>query len=115
LLDFGGEQSHYHGIYYNKSSELIYVGTLRTEKIDIFNCNLELVGIIRTPGNNPYTIAEYDNKLFVGTYGGNILVIENGIITQNFTTVCSNIYSIMLDSYGYMLVVGRKNDNVSYN
>jgi hypothetical protein len=98
----------YRGIYFNKTNDLIYVGiSAANQTIDIFDRNLTLIGNINTRGYNPYSIAEYDRKMYVGTLEGSILVIENGAIIHSFTTVCLSISSIMIDSYGYMLVLSR--------
>jgi hypothetical protein len=98
---------NYRGIYYNRTNDLIYVGTYANQSIDIFNQNLTLVGNISTPGYGPYSIAEYDNKMYVGTFNGSILVIENGVIIRSFTTVCGSITSILIDIYGNILVLSR--------
>ncbi len=45
--------------------------------------------------------------MYVCTLEGSILVIENGAIIRSFTTVCLSISSIMIDSYGYMLVLSH--------
>jgi hypothetical protein len=99
--------SFFRGIHYNKTNDLIYVGTEAQQRIDIFNRDLTLVGNISTPGYNPFSIAEYDNKMFVGTNEGSILVIENGVIIRSFTTVCNKISSVMVDTYGKMLVLSQ--------
>jgi hypothetical protein len=106
-----GVQS-YRGIYYNKTNDLIYVGTVGKQRIDVFNRDLTLVGIISTPGYGPFSIAEYDNKMFVASTEGSILVIENGVIIRSFTTVCGFITSIMIDTYGNMLVLSVANSLV---
>ncbi len=105
IKEFINNGVSYRGIYYNKTNDLIYVGTEASQTIDIFNRDLTLVGNIITPGYAPYAIAEHDNKMYVGTTVGSILIIENGVIIQNFTTVCSDVSSIMIDSYGFMLVL----------
>jgi hypothetical protein len=96
---------YYRGIYYNKTNDLIYAGTEGKQGIDIINRDLTLVGNISTTGYSPFSIAEYDNKMYVGTIEGSILVIENGIIIRNFTTICGMISSILIDTYGNMLVL----------
>jgi hypothetical protein len=56
---------YYRGIYYNETNDLIYAGTQSNNRIDIFNQNLTLVGNIGTNGLSPFSIAEYDNKMYV--------------------------------------------------
>jgi hypothetical protein len=102
----------YRGIYYNKTNDLIYVGTQENQRIDIFNRYLTLIGNINIPGYRPYSIAEYDNKMFVGTMEGSILVIENGVIIRNLTTVCGFIPSIMIDTYGNLLILSHSKSSV---
>jgi hypothetical protein len=103
---------YYRGIYYKITNDLIFVGTQAGQSIDVFNQNLTLVGNINTTGYTPYSIAEYDNKMFVGTIEGSILVIDNEVIIRSFTTVFSNIYTIMIDTDGNMLVLSRTNSIV---
>ena len=50
--------------------------------------------------------------MYVCTLEGSILVIENGAIIRSFTTVFGNINSIMVDTYGNMLVLSRTNSAV---
>ncbi len=102
----------YRGIYYNKTNDLIYAGTQNLQRIDVINRDLTLIGIISTPGYGPQSIAEYDNKMYVGTVESTILVIENGVIIRSFTTVCSFITAILIDVYGNMLISSRTNSAV---
>jgi hypothetical protein len=50
--------------------------------------------------------------MFVGTIEGIILVMENDVIIRNFTTVCGFISSMMIDTYGNMLVLSFSNSFV---
>ncbi len=107
IKQFNNAGVTYRGIYYNKTNDLIYVAAEAKQRIDTFNRNLTLVKNISTPGYSPHSIAEYDSKMYVSTMDGSILVIENGVIIRNFTTVCNKISSIMIDTYGKMLVLSE--------
>ncbi len=92
-------------ILYNKTSDLIYVADIIQLRILILNRNLTVVSTISTTGYTPIGLAVYDNKLYVGTVSGSILVFQDGIIIKNFTTPCTSISKISIDEYGYMLVL----------
>jgi hypothetical protein len=92
-------------ILYNKTSNLIYVADTIQLRILILDRNLSLVGAIDTIGYTPYGLAVYDDKLYVGTVSGSILVIQGGIIIKNVTTPCGSIAKLLIDDYGYMLIL----------
>ena len=93
------------GILYNKTNNLIYVADIIQLRILILDRNLSFVNAIDTIGYTPYGLAIYDDKLYVGTTSGSILVIQDGIIIKNFITTCGSIAKLLIDGYGYMLVL----------
>jgi DNA-binding beta-propeller fold protein YncE len=96
--------STYRGIYYNKTSDLIYVADFTTYYcISVFNRNLTFIESINI-GYKPYGLADYDEKLFVGTMNGTILVIQNKIVIKTFSTICNAISSLLIDNDGYMII-----------
>jgi hypothetical protein len=103
---FNNAAVNYRGIYYNKSSDLIYIGTEASKSINIFNRNLTLLGNINTPGYTPYAFAEYNNEIFAGTKESIVLVFKNNVMIRSFNTVCGLISSIFIDSYGFILLLG---------
>jgi hypothetical protein len=104
---------NFRGIYYNKTNDLIYVGISNIQEIYLFDRNLTKLRTISTPGYATLAIAEFDNKMFVGTEQSRILVIENEIITRNFITNCTSIKSILVDNSGYILILGTPFDYVN--
>ena len=56
-------------------------------------------------GYQPFALAEYGDKLFVGTRNGTILVIQNKIVISTFSTNCnSRVTSLLIDNYGHMMI-----------
>jgi hypothetical protein len=92
-------------IVYNKTNNLIYVADTVQLRILILDRNLSFVSAINTTGYTPYGLAVYDDKLYVGTVSGSILVIQGGIIVKNFTTPCVTMSKISIDDYCYMLLL----------
>jgi hypothetical protein len=81
---------------------LIYVGDINYS-IFIFNRSLELIDKIDI-GFQPFALAEYGDKIFVGTLNGKILQIQNKIVISTYTTICNYITSLLIDNDGYMII-----------
>ncbi len=106
---------YYSAIYYNQTSNLLYVGGVQSNRIDILDLNLNLVDFFNLTVNHTVSaIQGYNNYLYIGistwfgNSGGKILVLLNNVIVQNFYG-CYNTYlsgsqvnSILFDEYGYM-------------
>jgi DNA-binding beta-propeller fold protein YncE len=97
--------SIFRGIYHNKTSDLIYVADFTTFNcISVFNRNLTFIEKINV-GYKPHALTDYDEKLFVGTMNGTILVIQNKTVINIYNTPCnSTITSLLIDTEGYMIV-----------
>ena len=92
----------YRGLYYNSSSNKIYVAAHIKCAIDVFDLNLTLVDSISTLSYSPWSIQGYKNYIYAGTYNSsNLLVIENKVIIQIYP-VCNCLSSILIDNFGYM-------------
>ena len=100
-----GGSPHYRGISYNPSNGLIYVAAYWLNEIQIFTLDLNLIRRLSTSPNYPWSIAESSNQLYVGTYGGIIIVYQNEIIINQFNGCDGNndvLTSILFDQNGYM-------------
>jgi hypothetical protein len=100
---FYNNGSEYRGIYYNKISDLIYVADKNASSLWIFNRSLALIETIYI-GYQPFALAEYGDKLFVGTVNYTILVIQNKIVIKTFSTICNSTTSLLIDNDGYMMI-----------
>jgi hypothetical protein len=100
---FYNNGSAYRGIYYNKTSDLIYVAAQNLSSIFIFNRSIALIEKIGI-GYKPFALAEYGNKLFVGTKNGTILVIYNKTVINTYISICSSINSLLIDNDGYIII-----------
>ena len=108
LLNYSNNKSFHRGIYYNETSDLLYVSLSGSAfKIRVFNRNLTLMRTIATSNFVPYSLNSYMNTLFVGTKNGSVLVLENETIKTVYNDVCeqtSTVSSILIDEFGYMAV-----------
>ena len=103
ISQYYSQSAFYRGLYYNSSSNLIYVAGNMINEINIFDQDLNLNDTISTSFNPPWSIQGYKNYIYVGTTTGKLFVIENKDIIQIFV-VCSGSYltSIVIDHFGYM-------------
>ena len=111
---YNSTSAGYHGLYYNSSSNTIYVASYLKYLIDVFDLNLNLVDSINISTYQPWSIQGYKNYIYVGTSTGHLIVIENKVIIQT-VTVCNvaQLTSIQIDNFGYM-ALSCYNDNKAY-
>jgi len=102
---YNGTNPNYRGIYINSANNLIYTAPYAFKVIHVFNLNFSFSHNISTSTYNPYSIAGYNNQLYVGTLNGFILVIENEIFVRAFRGCNGNsttLSSIIFDNCGLM-------------
>ena len=106
--------AYYRGLYYNSSSNSVYVSGYINCAIDVFDLNLTLVDSISTSPYKPYSLQGYKNYIYVGTDTGQFLVIENKVITKQYA-ICSGTFltSILIDHFGFM-ALSCNNDRKAY-
>ena len=95
----------YYGISYNPSNSLIYVAAYGLKEIQVFNLDLTLIRRFSTSPHAPFSITEFSNQLYVGTWEGIILVYQNEEIINQFNGCDGNgvyLTSILFDRNGYM-------------
>ena len=95
----------YRGISYNPSNGFIYVVAYGLNEIQVFNLDLTLQRHLSTSPHSPYSITFSSNQLYVGTYGGIILVYQNEILINQFDGCSGNsgwLRSILFDLNGNM-------------
>ncbi len=68
------------GIYFNSTSNFIYISAYNFNVIDVFYFNLSLSHNISTSTYQPFSIVEYNNQMYVWTTTGEILVIVNELL-----------------------------------
>ena len=101
----GGDIYPYLGISYNPSNGLLYVAALGLKEIQVLNLDLTLIRRSSTSPHMPFSITISSNKLYVGTYGGMILVYQNESLIYQFNGCNGNsdrVMSILFDPNGYM-------------
>ena len=79
-----GSAPWYKGIYYNCTNNFIYVAPFAFNVIQVFDLNLILNHTFSTATYKPWSIGKYNNKMYVGTYTGTILVLEDEVIINTF-------------------------------
>jgi hypothetical protein len=104
----------YRRIYHNYTSDILYVASLSSKRIDLFYRNLTFISSISLT-NQPYALTEKNGKLYVGIFGGVISVLENNLVVKTITTLCSGGYisSIVMDANEFMAVLCY-NNNILY-
>ena len=103
-----GATPAYCGISCNPSNGLIYVVATNINEIQVFNLDLFLIRRFSTLPHKPFSITESSKKLYVGTYGGIILIYQNEIIINQFNACDGNsglLSAIFFDSNGYMATI----------
>ena len=96
---------YFEGMYYNSSSNSIFVASYYDKKIVEFTKDLLLLSSFSTANYMPASINGINDKLYVGTLDGVILVLINRIISQVYLGCDSISYyysatSIFFDNYG---------------
>ena len=112
-----GSTPLYRGISYNPSNELIYIAARGLKEIQVFNLNLTLIRRLSTSPHYPYSITESSNKLYLGTLGGIILVMQNEKIIKQLNGCNGNsvwLTSISFDKTGYMATSCNNPTNTLY-
>jgi hypothetical protein len=104
----------YRGIFYDLKDNILYVAAKSINKIDMFDRNLLFLGSINTTISNPYGLSFYNGQLLVSfSSNDTVLVIQNRTIIRQYNNVCNGsvfVSSILVDNYGYMLVLCASSD-----
>jgi hypothetical protein len=99
----------YKNIYYNSKSDILYVTSQSSNRIDLFYRNLSFISSINLT-NQPWALTEKNGKLYVGISDGSIAVIENNLVVKSITTLCTgDISSILIDKNDLMGVLCYSN------
>ena len=109
--------SSYRGVYYNSNDESIYVADETLSCITVFDLDLE-TNISINLTDSPRSITGYNGKLYVGLTNGNVLMMENNAVLQQFDGCNQNsvaITSILFDNFGYMATLCYDNNIYLYN
>jgi hypothetical protein len=113
----GSTSPNFRGIYYNSSNGFIYVAPVNLKEIQVFDLNLIFNHNISISSCKPFSISEYNNKMFVGTSNGTILVIQNEMIINQFNgcnMITIKLNFILFDQYGYMATICSDPTNKLY-
>jgi hypothetical protein len=103
----------YMNIYYNYTTDILYVTSLSSQRIDLFYRNLSFISSISLT-NSPWALTEKNGKFYVGFDVGSICVIENNLVVKTIPTLCTGrISSIVIDTNDLMGVLCYDN-NILY-
>jgi hypothetical protein len=112
VKSFNRTRALYTSIYHNSTSDILYVASYSYSRIDLFYCNLSFIGSISLT-NKPYAITEKNGKIYVGLNGGSISVVENNLVVENITTLCTGwITSILIDANDLIAVLCHSNSTL---
>ena len=105
ILHTYGVAGYYSQIAHDSKNKTIIAGNSYLRTIEIFDTNLVLLRSIKTQAFMNFGIAVYDSKIFTSSYyNGYIEVFKNEKSISYQSTVCSHLYAISLDIYGYLIV-----------
>ena len=108
------ESAYYNGIYFNSTEYSIYVAPFANAYFKVFDLDLNPQYTVSLSPYTPFSLAEYNNELFVGTVQGSVLVIVNKAIIRIFMVCSSNyITSIVFDNCGFMAISCYSNSFVN--
>ena len=108
------DYDYYYSFYYYSNSSLFYVSSsVFFQGISIFDTNCNFLDYMTLGGYIPYALSYFNGNLYGYNIDGSgqhyisIVVASkaNGDFVAQYNTLCSNdIYSITIDSFGYMAV-----------
>ena len=100
-----GTSPLYRGLYFNSTNGFLYVAPAALTEIHVFYLNLTFNHSFSTSPYKPWSIEGYNNKLYIGTTNGTVLVVQNEGIVNQFNGCGGHIVqlnSILFDECGYM-------------
>ncbi len=99
----------YRCIYHNYTTDILYVASQNSHRIDLFYPNLTFISSISLTGS-PWALTEKNGRIYVGLIGGVISVIENNSIVKSIITLCTGYFtSILIDANDLMGVLCLSN------
>lgn len=103
---YNSTAANYRSLYFNKINGYFYLCSLNQYSISVLDIDLNFKKTINMQSTGPITtIAGSNQNLYVGTYTGNVIVLENELIIKTFTRVCEKlISSITIDAFGFMYI-----------
>ena len=109
LITYSSSSHKYQGILYNCTEYLIYVAPYTNTYLQVFDLNLNLYSsTISVSSHFPFSLAENNNELYVGTTGKIVLVVVNKAIIRSFTACIADfISSMVFDKFGLMAIACR--------
>ena len=102
IKNFYSNASDFTGIYFNSTSNRLYISSFFHKKIYEFDENLTLLDSFNASVYIPCTLRGNNNQLFVGTEDGNLLVMVDKVLTQTIKVCQGLLTSVTFDQYGYM-------------
>jgi hypothetical protein len=106
LITYSSSGPKYQGILYNCTENLIYVAPYTNTYLQVFDLNLNLYSsTISVSPHFPFSLAENNNELYVGTTEKIVLVVVNKAIIRSFTACIADfISSMVFDKFGLMAI-----------
>jgi hypothetical protein len=112
-----GPFPRYKGIYYNSANNWIYVAPSDLNVIHVLDFNLRFHHTFSISAYQPWSIAEYNKQMYVGTSNGTILIIEKEVIIRTFNGCNGNAVAlsyILFDQCGLMATSCHNNQLYLY-
>jgi hypothetical protein len=99
--------SNYRSISFDSFNSRLYTSSLDFNSIRIYGSSLNFIDSFSTLPYEPWALTYFNNKFYVGTQNGQILVYQNKTVIQQFqgcNNISTSVYSILFDNYGYMAI-----------
>jgi hypothetical protein len=109
---------YYEGIYFNSTNNFIYIAPANLYAIHVFDLNLSLNHTFSTSSYRPWSIAGYNDQLYLGDISGSILVVVNEVIIRTFKGCNGNLVQlnyILFDQCGYLATSCDNNELYLYH
>ena len=102
-------QENYGKMYYNRSSDRLYICSTGNNRIDVFDHSLEFIKSISISPNQPIDIDVYNDYMYVTTNNNTILVFQNDLNVKNITFFNISIASSLIDQNGNIAILSNSN------
>ena len=102
----------YEGLYYNSSGDYLLVTTSSFSRIDVYARNFSLLRSISVSYPNNY-IAEYNGLLYVSSTSSYVVVLQNEVVVNSFSTLGSTMKTLLIDQNG-LIAVNHYSPNLQY-
>ena len=104
----------FRGMYYNSSTNYIFVCSYWINGLFVFDTDLTLIRSIYFGNTVMHDIDEYNGCLYVSSFTGAVWVLKDEKVSQSFQTNCSSITALKIDRNGFIAVLCQNPSSMIY-